>query len=391
MNKGNILYIGGFELPDKNAAAQRVVANSKILKSLGYEVLLIGVDKKLKSDSLFLQTKKEYEGLNYFSLKYPCSLIDWFKYLFSIKFIKELESLKPKVIIAYNYPGFAFWRLLKYCNKNNIKLIGDCTEWYEPKGNFIFNIIKSADVYVRMKLVHPKINGMIVISNYLFNYYKNFSNKIINIPPLVDLKMDKWNTEDKQNLNEFTFVYAGSPGSGTKDRIDKIIDVLAEIKKKSSINFKLNIIGLTKDQYVNTFGLEKLPKNFNDFLFFKGRLPHVETLTEVSSSDFVIFIRDKNLTNTAGFPTKFVESISCGTPVLSNSSSNIEEYLIENKTGFLLETESYDELNEKLSEILKLDKKDILQMKKFCKNSELFDILNYTSKFEVFINDVLND
>lgn len=43
--KGTILYIGGFELPDKNAAAQRVVANAKALRDLNYNVVFIGITK----------------------------------------------------------------------------------------------------------------------------------------------------------------------------------------------------------------------------------------------------------------------------------------------------------------------------------------------------------
>ena len=34
-NKGRVLYAGGFELPDRNAAAHRVLNNAKILKALG--------------------------------------------------------------------------------------------------------------------------------------------------------------------------------------------------------------------------------------------------------------------------------------------------------------------------------------------------------------------
>ena len=34
--KGTIIYYGGFSLPDKNAAANRVVSNGKIFKDLGY-------------------------------------------------------------------------------------------------------------------------------------------------------------------------------------------------------------------------------------------------------------------------------------------------------------------------------------------------------------------
>ena len=36
MNK-SILYLGGFELPDKNAAAQRVMANAKLLREMGFD------------------------------------------------------------------------------------------------------------------------------------------------------------------------------------------------------------------------------------------------------------------------------------------------------------------------------------------------------------------
>ena len=36
--RGTVLYIGGFELPDKNAAAHRVLGIAKILKELGYSV-----------------------------------------------------------------------------------------------------------------------------------------------------------------------------------------------------------------------------------------------------------------------------------------------------------------------------------------------------------------
>ena len=44
-----VLYLGGFELPDKNAAAQRVVANAKLLREMGFEVSFIGISKDIKN------------------------------------------------------------------------------------------------------------------------------------------------------------------------------------------------------------------------------------------------------------------------------------------------------------------------------------------------------
>ena len=42
-----VLYIGGFELPDKNAAAHRVISNAFLLRELGYEVSFIGISEDI--------------------------------------------------------------------------------------------------------------------------------------------------------------------------------------------------------------------------------------------------------------------------------------------------------------------------------------------------------
>ena len=81
------MYCGGFILPDKNAAAHRVLANGKILKELGYEVFFQGVyqnniDIKIEDET--------YNGFHFFSNHYPRTLLDWFKYLTSIENQKSL-------------------------------------------------------------------------------------------------------------------------------------------------------------------------------------------------------------------------------------------------------------------------------------------------------------
>ena len=41
MSSKTVLYVGGFILPDKNAAAQRVVGIAKILRDIGYNVVFM--------------------------------------------------------------------------------------------------------------------------------------------------------------------------------------------------------------------------------------------------------------------------------------------------------------------------------------------------------------
>jgi hypothetical protein len=72
-----ILYIGGFELPDRNAAAQRVIANAKILSALGFKVVLIGLDKSIKTNKFVVDNYNTFEGFTYYNLKYPVSLYEW--------------------------------------------------------------------------------------------------------------------------------------------------------------------------------------------------------------------------------------------------------------------------------------------------------------------------
>ena len=46
MREKNILYIGNFELPDKNAAAHRVLGIAKALRECGNNVSFVGVNKE---------------------------------------------------------------------------------------------------------------------------------------------------------------------------------------------------------------------------------------------------------------------------------------------------------------------------------------------------------
>lgn len=383
---GNILYIGGFELPDKNAAAQRVIANSKILKSLGHHIFLVGLSKDIKVERLDVE---DFEGFNYYNLKYPTKLTQWYNYLISIKHLKKIiKENQIDCVIAYNYPGVALLNLYRYTKKHKIKLLGDCTEWYEAQGNIVFRLIKKIDVNIRMRFVHPQLDGMIVISNYLYKYYRKYNKPIINIPPLVDLSMPKW-TEKKNVFTNDTInlIYAGSPGSGNKDRLDQIIEAIEQVNSQTTRRIILTIVGLTLDGYIKSFQNVKIKKT-SQFLF-KGRLSHIDTLNEIKKSDFQIFIRENSLTNTAGFPTKFVEAISCGTPVLTNPTSNILDFFEEGKTGFLLESSPEKLFVQTLLEISKLNREKINNMKEYCRQSRKFDIINYRSNVEIFIKQII--
>lgn len=363
-----ILYIGGFELPDKNAAAQRVVANSKALEKLGYEILFLGITKNKRNIEY-----QFFENFKYLEIEYPQNLFQWLKYLSgieeTIKIIEENEKIEG--VICYNYPAIALYRLEKYCRKKNIKIFADVTEWYQGEGNLIKKIIKNIDSYLRMIKIHPKLDGLIVISKYLENFYKN-KLKTIYIPPLVDLCDKKWhsNTNIKILEDKLVLIYAGNPGK-IKDKIDKVVSAVETINSDKII---LKIIGLTKEEFKSTYSKDF--KHLNRNIIFLGRISHEKVLKILKEADFSIFFRERNRVTMAGFPTKFVESMSAKVPVITTKTSDLEDYLLEGKNGFWLK----DNIEDTLKEILNNKFSDLKSMKENIKVEE-FDYRNYVEKF----------
>lgn len=385
MKSKTVLYVGGFELPDKNAAAQRVVANAKMLRDLGYNVIFVGIDKTLNDETLFEETKVDTADFTYFRIKYPISIKEWIRYLYDISFVHHFQ---PDLIIAYNYPALALNRLRKWCKCRNVKIVADCTEWYEPKGGMLFRLIKGLDVYFRMKIIQPELDGVIAISKYIYNYYSSRMRNVIQLPPLVDKQESKWKSMGNPGIsNVVRLIYVGSPGTGNKDRLDIVINALEEIKKRHSLSFKFRIIGLTKDQYVKAYKLENVSSlSCDDCFEFMGRISHAEALNYLLNSDFQIFLRYNNLANTAGFPTKYVEATSCGVPVLTNTSSDMESYLTRLKNGSLLDISSQEKLIKSLLIPLQFSEEEKNALMAYCQNSkDIFDYRNYMSDMKEFM------
>lgn len=396
--KKSILYIGGFELPDKNAAAHRVIANGKMFAELNYEVFYLGTqktDKSLKVED----TKYCFDGFTCWSLPYPQNSKEWLKYITSasevIDIIEHYLPALPEAIVAYDYPAIALARILNYCRKKGILLIGDTTEWYQPdQGSILFRAIKSFDTSFRMRWLYKRLDGMITVSRFLFDYYKKSNANVIMLPPLVDLSDKKWESENEKPTDAIQLVYAGqafSKGSKRKDRIDKVLLALSEAVQKKPVDFKLTVMGATKDSYLENFGADKMPGNIEDKIFFSGRVSHTEVLKIIKAADFSIFIRDDYKVTRAGFPTKFVESISCGTPVITNLSSNIAEYLIDGKFGFIMDISDHDRLAETLINAISQPKEKIKEMKLACNNSRLFDYHNFLDSLGSFLNKIKAD
>lgn len=384
MGKNGIIYIGGFELPDKNAAAHRVINNGKIFRTLGYEVIFSGVDKDLPWNSDIVETY--IEGFKSNSLPYPRTVLQYIRWTFSFEKIHSvLESHEDNVwlVVAYNMHAYQLWMLKRYCNKKNIKIIADRTEWYGYKFSLLpRKMVMWIDDCLTMRILQKHLDGMIVISDYLKDYYQKSVKKLIVIPPLIDIEDWKWKQSAEIKYKDVEFIYAGSPGKN-KDRVDKIIQCFYDLK--DSIEYHFTIIGITKERFFKLYPhMKDIVWQLKDRIIFEGQVSHEDSIRMLKRADYCIFIRENRLQNKAGFPTKFVECYTAGINIITNDMSDIKKYFPINQS-FLIDEPDQKKIREILKSIMADDIEKVRSQKRDGSTDNPFDYRKWVEAVEDFL------
>lgn len=357
-----VLYIGGFHLPDKNAAANRIIGIAKILRSLGHEVDLLSEIKGLKNDFIL----KEYFNFRCYEYTLKINFMHKIRKFYDISHFKEIISKNGDydLIIGYELPSLSSLRIRTYCKKRSIKYVLDLTEWDSATELSVSSIGSNLNIFLNMRLINKYADGLIVISSYLKKYYEKRVPTIL-IPPLVDIKDQKWNLINQTNPHEsIELVFAGNISRNKED----LLSVVTCLEKQKENKINLNIIGVTKKQFCKVYKVDD--SEFNSIKFF-GKCNHNKTLSLVKAADYSLIIRPINRKTRAGFPTKFVESVTLGTPVIATDTSDLKEYIDKYRCGIIVEKFSLDFISQ-------LNKKQMNQL-------DIFDYRKYQNSVKVFL------
>ena len=330
MHKGTIIYIGNFELPDKNAAAHRVMNNGKIFKDIGYRVVYLGTVRDENFDGIRVSSydKDIYEEA------YPIGTKKWINHIFDTSNLQKVIELYDDVcmVIVYNVPYANFKAVKKLCSAKNIKVAYDCTEWNSfAEGSLPKRLYKKLDEYQVRNKLGKKCRDIIVISSCMANKYKNAN--LLKLPPLVDTNDSIWHQQRENSDGKFVFCFAGTISN--KEKIQNVVSAFCKI---ADDNICFRIIGMTKEDYLSSFPEHKAMLENETRIDFMGRLSHTETVRNVLSSNCYIFVRESTRRNEAGFPTKFAEAFTCGVPIISTDVSDIKEFA-DNRVVLLNDTD----------------------------------------------------
>ncbi len=396
--KKTIVYIGSFDFPMGDAVAKRALGIGMTLSKAGYSVAFIGESKNVARGKI--SEEKVYGQFKYCSIHKAQSAKEHYQYRNDLKIVRnKLEEWNSKnqiaaVVFCGTKCALFAGGLVRICKKMHISTIADSMDWLKTHtGNIIFDAIKQADITYELCVVNQKASGVIAISKYLSDYYKKRRKKTLVIPPISPYLKNEKKIETNEQL---TFVYAGIPCrlgrplqnvKDAKDRLDLAVQFFYKAHEKN-LDFRFLIYGLTKEEYCTVF--PKQSEWVNELLVaqkvqFMGYTPESIVKLSVEKADYTILLRNKNRTSMAGFPTKIAESITLGTPVITNDTSDICTYVKDGVDGYILDISDFLSAEEKLTQIHKLGKKQSLKMKKKAQENDCFAPETYASRVKDFI------
>jgi glycosyltransferase involved in cell wall biosynthesis len=391
MNKGLIIYIGPLSFPDGGAGARRVLGNSLSLLAGGYDVYVGSGQMPAQNNPDPL----EFQGIKVFSIgertaeNKPVLIKHLLYSVMGRKTIRWMESLsqKPRAVVLYGGDIPYLFNLIPWCKKRNIPIIFEACEWYDPinmpGGRFSPYRL---NFEITMRYFVPKIKNVLVISSFLEKYYNNLGCQTVVIPPTIDTVTFSNVVKNQENI--VSVGYTGTPGN--KDIFNTCLEAFLETDPNGE-KFRFKIAGLTKEEILQYASMRK--RNLKDLpgvIDTIGKVSHSEAIKLISECDFSVLLRYPKKYAQAGFPTKVVESMAMGTPVICNLTSDLKNYIHDGYSGIVCKDHNKESLIEALSRVQSMSSREKSELsfnaRKMAETS--FDYRLYVNKLEDFINRI---
>ena len=370
--KQRILITGTFRFPEGDAAAARVLGIGKALRQGGYDVHFAGWEEDGRPEDKCGEGEFSYQGFSYspqnqFRLRKLNPFSRLLKYLTmgagAVRWLRRYSRVKRFDAVISYHGGVVYLLLLKFfCWRKKIKLIVDCTEWYDadslPGGKWG---VAAIDHELRMRVLNPWIGQIISIGRFLQEFYAVRDCRVFLLPPMVDLAESKWAAKKKIMAPGLRLVYAGIPGK--KDTLHSVLLSL-DVLHKEGHQVSLDLIGPTETEILSCVNNDiELLRRLRNRLNFHGRIAQSRVPALLQQADFSILFRPQRRSSNAGFSTKLVESLAAGVPVIANATGDIPAYIENGKEGILVDDETCDSIITGLRYALTIDKNRLSEMR----------------------------
>lgn len=375
-----VLYTGAFRFPDGDAAAVRVYTVAKLFEACGATVSFAGWEGEAPRTYTFeghtCHSQAEFRTA---PKNIVARLLGFF--LRGKNTLRWIMKRRYDGVVLYNPPALFALAMLLLSRVRGFKVVLDATEWYEsdhlPGGRFG---VAAWENYVRMRWVYPLFSNAICISNFLYEHFSSARNRI-RLPPLMLTEADD-SVQGTELSSTIRFFYAGDMGK--KDSLSMFIGAMGSLEVLSGRRIELHIAGLDRNTFLSVLQREDVGADFDESrVTCHGRLPRQRVLELYRECHFSVFFRQPHRYALAGFPTKSVESLSLGCPVLTNQVGDIGLILSHGVDAFLVAEGSFERLGHDLA-VLTPERYQAMRQAARALYANAFSVVANVQRFEAF-------
>ncbi len=327
----NIVYAADVMFPKGEASSNRVALNILALAAGNYEVRLIARERGRACSELegtitalpagarvsFVQDATNADVRN------PASVL-------AAMAERQVDSNTKAIILTGGY-GRLFSLLRRVSLRRRVPLVTEVMEWFANK-HFRHGVLNKMWLRTQFGMYFQfcHSDGIIAISRYLENYYKKRVPRVVRIPPLINVESAQWPSVNavSTRAGALNLVFIGS---WTRERWNTVLTALAELRA-AALNIHIHVCGGRASELLDNARCRGVAES----LTVHDRLPEGALYALIAKSDFGLLLRDDERWSRACFPSKLPEIMACGTPMLCNLTSDLEEYLEDGYNSLLV-------------------------------------------------------
>lgn len=382
-----ILVLMGSYFPYGVAISSRILHFCKLFNSCGAKVHVISLYSKqanCKVGDIYKRQECTYEIA---TTKSESSYESFFGYRDFVDCAKRylIENGKPDLIFLSGVEPY-YTRICRLFN--GVPMYLEQCEWMD-KSSYRFGSLDYRFIRRNYFLKHGyrRMYGVISISRLLDQHYKSLKVNSIRIPTILDVLNTDYAT--KSEHEKIIIAYTGNP-STSKELFRPIFEALKDNETfRKRIEF--HIYGPTEERVICNIGDDnELYIAVKNCVFVHGKIPQEEISDVLRAADYQMFIRPHRRSSEAGFPTKLAESMTVGTPVITNDTGDIGLYLKDGDNGFLLSDITKEAVEETFRRVVQLSETRQIEMRLSArKTAEVaFDYRSYVDDLRNFIEFV---
>lgn len=259
----------------------------------------------------------------------------------SYKLKSLLDEIKPDLLNTHYASGYGTLARLTNFSPNILSVWGSDVYDY-PEKSFVHkwiiqNNLKEADwVCSTSNVMAEQTKKLFPVDN-------------LSITPFgVDI--DKFSPESKNKDND-KIIIGTVKALLPKYGIDVLVRSFAHLKKEITTQYSEKLQLLIVGGGGQELKLKKLVKRLgiNGETTFTGRVPHHQVPQYLNKLDIYVAL---SRLDSESFGVAILEASSCGVPVVVSDVGGLPEVVLDGKTGFVVESESYQVASKKMQELV---------------------------------------